>query len=141
MLIEYLKYYGKLPRVLQILLWPFVFILANTMLPFYRLRASLPHPDVHKGDKFIAIKEFRGNCLTYFAAPYTDGFQCIIQKGTILVAYSDSKGPSMGFSCIPEKPDELEKYVPLNQKQDSRYQGFSIVLSYSDIGRVVNKIV
>jgi hypothetical protein len=110
------------------------------MIPYYGYRASMPHPDIRKGDKFIAIKDFCGNFLTHFAAPCTFGFTCVVPKGIILISYDDSGELSSGFGCLPEKPDEFEKYVPLEQKNHSTYQGYSLVLRYTDIGKLVNKI-
>jgi hypothetical protein len=111
------------------------------MIPYYRFRSSIPHPGVGKGDKFIAIKDFEVTCLTHFAGPYTFGFDCVIPKGTILISFVNSEELSAGFGCLPEKPDEFEKYIPPDQKNDSKYQGFSIVLKYTDIGKLVNKII
>jgi hypothetical protein len=98
------------------------------------------NPKIRKDDKFIVIEEFKANCLTYFKGPYTFGFECMIPKDTILIAPCDSGIFSLGFDCVPENPHEFHKFIPEEQINDSKYQCFSIVLRYSDIGKLVNKI-
>jgi hypothetical protein len=141
MTIEFYKYIKKLPLFFRVLLWPFIFIFGIIITLYYFLLSLLPHPEINENDRFIVIKGFKSNCLTHFNGPYTLGFECMVPKGTILIAYHASEIISAGFSCIPEKPQEFEQFIPIEQRNDPKYQSFSIGLRYRDIGYLIDKIV
>ena len=95
------------------------------------------YPKIKQGDKFIVLEDVKVDVLTYFNAPYTDGFSCVIPKGTILISLS---AKISGFSCAPENKEDFEKlYVPVDQRSD-KYAGYSIILNYKEIGKRIKKL-
>ncbi len=127
--------------IFAVILWPFKFIAMNLWMWSYYIFSLRPHQEILKGSKFITITDIKTTGLTHWLAPMTDGFQCIIPKGTVLVATFDSERMSRGFSLIPEKYKELEpQFVPLEQRASAKYNGYSFVLKYSDIGKRIKPI-
>jgi hypothetical protein len=107
----------------------------------YFLLSLLPHPKVSKGSRFIAAEDIKTTALTHWRAPMTDGFKCVIPKGTILIATLDSQRISRGFGVIPEKYKELEtQLVPEVQRTSSKYDGYTFVLNYGEIGKRIKPI-
>ncbi len=131
----------KLKLILSIALWPFKFIGLNLWMWSIYLLSLLPHPKIQKGTKFIVINDMKASGLTHWRAPMTDGFKCIIPQGTVLIADFDSQRISRGFGVIPENYDELEtQFVPEEQRTSAKYNGYSFVLKYTDIGKMIRPI-
>jgi len=131
----------KLKLIFSVVLWPFQFIGLNLWMWSYFLLSLLPHPKIQKGTKFIVIKDMKASGLTHWRAPMTDGFKCIIPQDTVLIADFDSQRISRGFGVIPEKYEELEtQLVPEEQRTSAKYNGYSFVLKYADIGKRINLI-
>ncbi|HEX3153503.1 MAG TPA: hypothetical protein VHV32_02710 [Candidatus Angelobacter sp.] len=64
----------------------------------------------------------------------TSGLPCIIEKGTILVAFSDSVPLIEAVSCIPEGADAFERnHVPEEIRNDTRFAGISFFLEKKQI--------
>lgn len=105
------------------------------------LLGHLPHPNIRKGDRFLALSEIPAMGLTHWGAPFTGGFECKIPKGTILVAVHDSVLISTGFGVEPENYEELEKQlVPDEDRTAEKYGGYSFVIKYGEIGKRVKQI-
>lgn len=131
----------KSTRSFSILCWPFKFIWFNLRMWGYFLISLLPHPKILKGRRFVVANDMEAVGLTHWRAPMTDGFKCIIPKGTVLVAHSDSQRISRGFGLIPEKYKEFEtQFVPEEQLMNAKYDGYSIVLKYTEIGKRIKPI-
>ena len=109
--------------------------------PINFVRYILPHPQVKKWDRFLVVEDIPTHALTHWKAPATFGFACTIPKGTILVAYHDSARVSVGFGCVPENAKEFEKnFVPESDRTDPKYNGYSFVMVYADIGKRLEKL-
>ena len=107
----------------------------------YRVLSQLPHPDVKKGDRFEAMADFKTHGMTHWKAPFTGGFQCVVPKGTILVADYDSPKLSTGFGVTPENYAELEiRLVPEEDRSAQKYNGYSLSLRYGLIGKKLRKL-
>jgi hypothetical protein len=132
---------SKIKRLFSIMVWPFKFIGLNLWMWSYFLLSLLPHQKVLKGSRFIAVEDIKTTGLTHWLAPMTDGFKCIIPKGTILIATFDSERISLGFTLIPERYKELEtEFVPKEQRTSAKYNGYSFALKYSEIGKRIKPI-
>ncbi len=104
------------------------------------LRGRLPHPHVAKGEKFIAVRPLPARGLVQWRAPLTSGFECVIPKGTVLVAEHDSAPISTGFSCVPVNHAELEsQLVPKEDRTAEKYTGYYFVLPYRHIGKELQR--
>jgi hypothetical protein len=55
-----------------------------------------------KGDRFEATSDVPATCLVIHAAPFTDGFETTIPRGTILVVSHDLVGGATAVACQPE---------------------------------------
>lgn len=109
--------------------------------PINFVRCILPHPQVKKGDRFLVTEDIPTQALTHWKAPATFGFACTIPKGTILIAYHESARISAGFGCVPENAKEFEKnFVPESNRNDPKYNGYSFVMRYTEIGKRLKKI-
>jgi predicted GNAT superfamily acetyltransferase len=64
----------------------------------------------------------------------TSGLPCIIEKGAILVAFSDSVPVIGAVTCIPEDADAFQRtHVPEEIRNDTRFAGISFVLRKQQI--------
>lgn len=116
-------------------------ILEPIRFKWIRLLGYLPHPNVRKGDRFLALTELQAKGLTHWRAPFTGGFECNVPKGTILVAVHDSAPISTGFGVEPENYEELEKQlVPEEDRTAEKYGGYSFVINYREIGKRVKQV-
>ncbi|MBI5573728.1 MAG: hypothetical protein HY919_04140 [Elusimicrobia bacterium] len=131
----------RIKNIIEILILPIRIIYFNVLGLVLFVRCLLPHIKVKKGDKFLVLEDTKGDAEIHYNAPCTDGFKCIIPKGTILVAYYDPPRLTAGFGCIPENKDEFEKrYVPQDVRMSPKYAGYSFGIKYSDIGKKIKKI-
>lgn len=89
---------------------------------------------IHKGTRFLVLHDFNVTALVHWRAPMTSGLPCIIEKGTILVAFSDSVPLIGAVSCIPEDADAFERtHVPEEIRNDTKFAGISFVLGKQQI--------
>ena len=96
---------------------------------------------IKKDDKFITIEDISTKALTHWKAPFTDGVDCIIPKGTILIAFNDSTSLQSSFGCLPVNKIEIEnQIIPKETRDDPKYAGYSIVIKKSDIGKRLQKV-
>jgi len=72
----------------------------------------------------------------HWGAPLTTGFECIIPKGTILIASTDCRSSTLAISCIPEDSAEFEKqFVPESDRTADKYAGYSLLFWRFAIGK------
>lgn len=99
------------------------------------LRDFIPHKKLNAGT-LIAKKDFETNVLTYWQAPATFGFKCIIPKGFLLKVKEDSSHFSYYFECFPENVEEFEqKLLPEDIRTDPKFAGYRIFLKFRDLGK------
>ena len=94
---------------------------------------------VKKGDKFVTLNDFEIYGCSLWRMPYVGGFDCVIPKGTVLVAHSDQLPDALGFSLKPEKYDEMkEVLVPENDRTDPKFGGYYFVFTNDQIGKDID---
>lgn|SRR5574341_341044 len=90
---------------------------------------------VLNGDRFITLQDIKTIGGTSWAAPCTGSFECIIPKGTILVAKRDQSNRAASFYCAPEKYKEFERiFVPASDRYELKYGGYFFSFQNDDIG-------
>jgi hypothetical protein len=78
--------------------------------------------------KYEVIKTIKASGLIHFKAPFTDGFDCDIQPSTILVQCTHYP-TAPAFTCLPENKEDFEKkYISSDVLNDSKFNGFSLVI-------------
>jgi hypothetical protein len=99
---------------------------------------------VKKGDRLVALEDFRAYASIHWFAPMTTGCHCVVPKGTTLVSKDDAQPPYGYFRCVPEDEKEFEeKYIPQEQRagdEQYSYAGYSFGLSSKDFGRKLKKL-
>jgi predicted GNAT superfamily acetyltransferase len=71
----------------------------------------------------------------------TSGLPCIIEKGAILVAFSDSAPVIGAVTCIPEDADAFQRtHVPEEIRNDAKFAGISFVLGKQQIDTYLKTI-
>jgi len=89
---------------------------------------------IRKGTRFLVLNDFNVTALVHWQSPMTSGLPCIIEKGIILVAFSDSVPVIGAVSCIPEDVDAFQRvHVPKEIRNDTRFAGISFVLGKQQI--------
>ena len=97
--------------------------------------------NIKKGDKFIVVEDISTHALIHWKAPFTDGVNCVIPKGTVLVAYADSMPFYDGFGCLPENENEFEKkIIPEETRLKPKYAGYSLAMTKKDMEKIIRKI-
>jgi hypothetical protein len=96
---------------------------------------------VRKGTRLKVVARGEVSLLTHWQAPFTDGFKIVPEIGTVLVAESDQREGFPGFSCLPEDYASFEAaHIPLETRNRAKYDGFSLVVQASDIGRSLERL-
>jgi hypothetical protein len=96
---------------------------------------------IAQGAKFITTGDISTKAMTHWKASFTDGVDCTIPKGTILITSSDSLILQSGFTCVPERKKELELIlIPEETRFAPEYTGYSFGLKKSEIGKRLQKI-
>jgi hypothetical protein len=89
---------------------------------------------IRKGTRFLVLNDFNVTALVHWRAPMTSGLPCTIQKGTIVVAFSDSVPVIGAISCIPEDSDAFQRtHVPEEIRNNTKFSGISFVLGKQQI--------
>jgi hypothetical protein len=125
---------------IQLLLWPFQFISVNLYGLWLRRRrrGAVYAIRISSGARFVVTKDFTEIALVHWKAPFTDGFQCVLPQGTILVAFSDSPPGIAAVSCVPESASLfISEHVPEEIRGNSKFAGISFVLDKSLIGNTI----
>ncbi|MBF0570397.1 MAG: hypothetical protein HQL12_00860 [Candidatus Omnitrophica bacterium] len=92
--------------------------------------------NVKKGTRFIVVKDFSTHAMTSWGKPYTGSEDCIIPKGTVMVAEHDQIEGALGFGVVPEKYKELEpEFIPKKTLNDKDYGGYYFSFEKEDYGR------
>lgn len=121
-----------------------VFLTAATWISGLFLFLTLPFrptPQIKKGDRFEIVHDFKTKALRHWKAPFTDGFKCVVPKGTILIALSDGTFPYMLFAAIPDNYSDFEEqHVAADIRGDEKYDGYSILLPYWQLGRTFRRL-
>lgn len=87
------------------------------------------------GDHFITTEDITTHVAVSWAAPYTGGYDCVIPKGTVLVALRDQRYDSLAFTCIPENYLELERvFVPASDRFAPKYTGYHFAFTNTEVG-------
>jgi len=127
-------------KYLSILAWPFLFIFGNIWLVLIFLGNLIPHKKIKAGTKFLAMESFKAKVITYYNAPGTFGFKCVIPKDFVLIAKENSRFGII-FECIPENIKEFEEqFIPKRTKNDPKFSGYRIHLKVRDIGKNIKEI-
>jgi len=89
---------------------------------------------IRKGTRFLVVNDFNVTALVHWRAPMTSGLPCVIEKGTILIAFSDSVRVIGVISCIPEDAGAFQcTHVPEEIRNDKKFAGISFVLGRQQI--------
>lgn len=87
------------------------------------------------GDRLITTEDIKTHVAVSWAAPYTGGYDCVIPKGTVLVALRDQRDGALAFSCIPERYQKLEKdFVPVSDRYALKYVGYHFAFTNAEVG-------
>lgn len=96
---------------------------------------------VKKGDRFVVINDLPTFGLTHWFKAYSGDFQCVIPKGTILIADYNQLEGTKGFGLIPEDYKTMEeKLVPNEIRRQEKYANFHFSFENSDIGKILKPI-
>jgi hypothetical protein len=96
---------------------------------------------VRKGDRFVTTRDVATSGLTTWLAPFTGDFPTDIPEGTVLVADHDAVATAPGFSCLPDRYDEMEAaLVPEEDRRNPKYAGYYFVFLDSDIGDTLRQL-
>jgi len=94
--------------------------------------------DIHKGQRFTALKDFPTRALTHWKAPFTGDVQVTIPQGTILVVASDSPPSRLAIVCVPEdRATFVFRHIPEDVRQDPKFAGISFVMDKKNIGEII----
>jgi hypothetical protein len=75
-----------------------------------------------KGDRFEATSDVPATCLVIHVAPFTDGFETTIPRGTILAVSHDLVDGATAVACQPETI--LWKFA--------RYREYQLIIKVSE---------
>lgn len=96
---------------------------------------------VHENDHFVLTEELEIGGLICWAAPYTTGFDCVLPKGAVIRADSDSVEGATGFTALPCHYELIEQlWVEEYDRQAKKYQGYYFVFNLSDIGGKLRRL-
>jgi hypothetical protein len=89
-----------------------------------------------KGDRFEAMSDVRATCLLIHAAPFTDGFETTIPRGTILVVSHDLVDGATSVACQPEEYRRFEKLlVPWRMRARFwSYREYQLIIDVAEFG-------
>ncbi len=100
---------------------------------------------VKKGDRFEVLVDLKEAADIQGSEEYSDGFTCIIQKGTIIEALYSSSSSGF-FECRPVMVDGnssegyiIETLVPEVVRRRPGFETFSLSLSLDYIGKKLRK--
>jgi hypothetical protein len=96
---------------------------------------------VREGDRFVTTRDTPVRGVTHWRAPFTGGFSATLPEGTVLVADIDGVEGAEAFCCRPERYEAVEaELVPEEERLAGKYDGYSLVLLYSDVGVLLRRI-
>jgi hypothetical protein len=91
---------------------------------------------IKKATKLRAARDLPAKGLTYWKAPYTGGFRCVVPEGTVVIVRQDVGPFSLGVTCVPEDYEGFgEKFVPENDRRSPKYAGYSLFFWRWQLGR------
>jgi hypothetical protein len=89
---------------------------------------------IRKGTRFLVLNDFNVTALVHWRAPMTSGLPCILEKGAILVVFSDPVPVIGAVCCIPEDAATFHRnHVPEEIRNDAKFSGISFVLGKQEI--------
>lgn len=95
---------------------------------------------MHKGDHLRAVVDIPTIGLSYFCAPFTGGFRCILPKGAVLRVYHEPDASALGFNCTLLDPDLEASLVPREDRMNEKYAGHAFAFGLGDIGRHLERV-
>lgn len=96
---------------------------------------------VKKGNKFKILNDTKIIGSTSWFKPFTGDFECVLPKGTILVADHDQIESAIGFSLSPKEYDLMEvRLVPEKIRNTAKYGGYYFVFTIDEIGVILEKM-
>jgi hypothetical protein len=94
-----------------------------------------------KGDRFEVTSDVPATCLVIYAAPFTDGFEATIPRGTIVVVSHDVVDGATAVACQPEEYRRLEKFVvPWLARVKFWYREYRLMISVSQFGTSLRRL-
>jgi hypothetical protein len=100
----------------------------------------MKHSLVQEGDRFITTDDFPTGGMAAYSAPYSSGFNCVVPRGTILVADQDQLQDAPSFVCMPEKYKEMEELLVPEAERNDKYLGYYLVCRGAAIGGALSLI-
>ena len=93
------------------------------------------------GTRFRVVVEREMSVLVHWKAPLTSGFRCVPATGTVLVAVHDQVKGAPAFYCRPDDYIGFEEsHVPPEDRESPKYDGYSVVVEASEVGRSLELI-
>jgi hypothetical protein len=93
--------------------------------------------NVRQGQVWLVTSDMAVRGLTHWRAPFTDGFKCILPAGT-RVQVTRAWANTTAAACRPIEYDAMERLlVPSKDRQDPKYDGYTLVLDLEDFGRML----
>ena len=96
---------------------------------------------IKEGTRFRVVAEQEVSVLVHWMAPLTSGFRCVPAIGTVLVAIHDQVKSASAFYCRPLDYTGFEEaHVPPEDRQSPKYDGYSVAVEASQVGRSLELI-
>jgi hypothetical protein len=102
---------------------------------------------VKKADRFVLLEDMKLNAATQWATEYSDGFSCVLSKGTVVEAISGNSRGEAFFECKPVSingvtdADQVEQLiVPAHILNREGFIGYAFALSVADLGKKFEKV-
>lgn len=96
--------------------------------------------DPHQGERLTVAEDIPALGVTQWRAAFTDGFECIVPAGTVVLVLG-AQAAAEGFACKPEEYERLEDLlVPEEDRTSEKYDGYYLVFNKSDIGAKLQRI-
>ncbi|MDQ3820175.1 MAG: hypothetical protein M3362_21195 [Acidobacteriota bacterium] len=131
---------GRKNFIFSIFTWPFKLIWFNARL-WWAITNRPDYVEVKEGERFLLLLDIETIGGVHFKAPTTGGFKCTIPRGTVLIAWDKSRPETGSFSCLPENEKEFEEsFVPIEDRNNQKYAGYSLVMGCNEIGKRIKRI-
>jgi hypothetical protein len=95
-----------------------------------------------KGDVYEVIADVEVTYLTHWAAPFTGGGKGVLRAGEQVRVTDHQYDPKpIVFSAQPvNRADVEQRFVPLNERSNPKYSGFSLSMKTIDLHKTLKLI-
>jgi len=90
---------------------------------------------IRKGQRFRALRDLDVICLTQWRAPATFGDYVVFPSGETFQVLTDPPTSASAAACLPERAELEARFVPENERDDPKYNGYHLSIGLDLIAR------